>query len=129
LQGINGINHDPIPLHPLDRAFIDKVTNLVNDSLGNPQFGIALLSKQVAMSQPVLFKKIKAITGLSANEFVKSLRLKKAAELLLENRYTVYEIAYMVGYESSKYFSREFKKHFDKNPTAYAAFNHVHLNE
>jgi YesN/AraC family two-component response regulator len=66
------------------------------------------------------FKKIKAITGMPANDFVKSLRLKKATQLLQENSHTVYEVAYMVGYENSKYFSREFKKRFGKTPSEYA---------
>lgn len=110
-----------LSIHPLDEAFINKMIQMVEEKLDDPEFGIAMLSKMAAMSQPVLFKKIKAITGLSANEFVKSLRLKKAAELLRENKYTVYEVSYIVGYDSSKYFSREFKKYYHKTPSEYAA--------
>ena len=109
----------PADLHPLDATFLQQIIAMVEEHMQDPDFGIALLSKKAAMSQPVLFKKIKAITGMTANDFVKSLRLKKATELLQENRYTVYEIAYMVGYESSKYFSREFKKQFGKTPSEY----------
>ncbi|RXK83900.1 hybrid sensor histidine kinase/response regulator transcription factor [Filimonas effusa] len=104
-------------LHPLDAAFIADIKQMVEEHMEDPDFGIALLAKKAAMSQPVLFKKIKAITGMTANDFVKSLRLKRATELLRENRYTVYEVSYMVGYENSKYFSREFKKQFGKTPT------------
>jgi len=86
----------------------------------DPAFGVAMLAQKALMSQPVFYKKIKAITGLSANDFVKSLRLKRAATLLLEQQYTVYEIAYMVGYENSKYFSREFKKQYGQTPSEYA---------
>ncbi|MBS1563299.1 MAG: response regulator, partial [Bacteroidetes bacterium] len=95
------------PLHEADEAFLQNIIQIVQEHMDDPSFGIALLSKKAAMSQPVLFRKIKAITGMTANDFVKSLRLKKATELLKDNRHTVYEIAYMVGYESSKYFSRE----------------------
>ena len=108
------------PLHHLDDSFLQGIIQIVEEHMEDPSFGIALLSKKAAMSQPVLFKKIKAITGMTANDFVKSLRLKKATELLKDNRHTVYEIAYMVGYESSKYFSREFKKQFGKTPSEYA---------
>jgi CheY-like chemotaxis protein len=108
------------PLHQLDEAFLQSIIQIVEAHMEDPSFGIALLSRKAAMSQPVLFKKIKAITGMTANDFVKSLRLKKATELLKDNRHTVYEIAYMVGYESSKYFSREFKKQFGKTPSEYA---------
>ncbi len=109
----------PARLHPLDEAFLSNIIRITEEHMEDTTFGIAMLSKKAAMSQPVLFKKIKAITGMSANDFVKSLRLKKASQLLQENRYTVYEVAYMVGYENSKYFSREFKKQFGKTPSEY----------
>ncbi|WP_127132927.1 hybrid sensor histidine kinase/response regulator transcription factor [Pseudoflavitalea rhizosphaerae] len=108
-------------LHPLDEAFLKNIESIVFENMGDPGFGVGMLSQKALMSQPVLYKKIKAITGLSANDFVKSLRLKQAATLLSEQRYTVYEIAYMVGYEDSKYFSREFKKQYGVNPSEYGA--------
>lgn len=112
-------------LHPLDEAFLNDLIKLADDHMDNMDFGVAMLSRLVGMSQPVLLKKIKAITGMSANDFVKSLRLKKACRLLLENRYTVYEVAFMVGYENSKYFSKEFKKEFGKTPTE---FTNAHMD-
>lgn len=108
-------------LHPLDEAFLKNIETIVLENMDDPGFGVGMLSQKALMSQPVLYKKIKAITGLSANDFVKSLRLKQAATLLSEQRYTVYEIAYMVGYEDSKYFSREFKKQYGVNPSEYGA--------
>lgn len=110
---------DGVSMHPLDEAFIKSMIEISEANLEDPAFGVAMLSKMAAMSQPVLFKKIKAITGKTANDFVKSIRLKKACQLLLENRYTVYEIAYKIGYENSKYFSREFKKEFGCTPSEY----------
>ncbi len=110
----------PAPLHPLDEAFIQQIITITDAEIYNADFGVAMLAKKLALTQPVLLKKVKAITGMTANDFVKSLRLKKACALLLERRYTVYEIAYMVGYENSKYFSREFKKEFGKTPSEYA---------
>jgi ligand-binding sensor domain-containing protein/CheY-like chemotaxis protein/AraC-like DNA-binding protein len=119
-SAIHEIPEQKPALHPLDEAFLNELIKLVEDHIEKTDFGVAMLSKLVGMSQPVLLKKIKAITDRSANDFVKSLRLKKACRLLLENRYTVYEVAYMVGYENSKYFSREFKKEFGKTPTEFA---------
>lgn len=107
-------------LHPIDAAFIEQASQIVEENMYEPDFNIAILASKLGMSQPVLLKKIKAITGLSTNDFVKSLRLKKAAELLLQKRHTVYEVSYMVGYEDSKYFSKEFKKYFGKLPSAFA---------
>ncbi len=111
---------DAIP-NSVDTAFLEKVMQLVDEHMDNPEFGVDMLARKVAMSQPVLYKKLKAVTGLSVNDFVKSLRLKKAAELIRTRRHTVYEVAYMVGYNDRKYFSREFKKQFGKTPSEFAA--------
>ncbi len=61
------------------------------------------------------------MTGLSVKDFVKSVKLRKAASLLAENKLTVYEIAYAVGYSYRKYFSKEFKKQFGKTLNEFAA--------
>jgi ligand-binding sensor domain-containing protein/signal transduction histidine kinase/AraC-like DNA-binding protein len=105
----------------IDTAFLDKVIALVDEHMGDPDFGVDLLARKVAMSQPVLYKKLKAVTGMSVHDLIKSLRLKKAAELLNTRQYTVYQVAYMVGYNDRKYFSREFRKAFGKTPTEFAS--------
>lgn len=56
---------------------------------------------------------------MSVNDFIKSIRFRKAAKLLSERQYSVVDIAYMVGFNDRKYFSKEFKKYFDKNPSEY----------
>ncbi len=114
------VTADVVP-NPLDSAFLEKVMQLVDEHMDDPEFGVDMLSRKVAMSQPVLYKKLKAVTDMSVNDFVKSLRLKKAAELIRTRRHTVYEVAYMVGYNDRKYFSREFKKQFGKTPSEFAA--------
>ncbi|MBC9931810.1 hybrid sensor histidine kinase/response regulator transcription factor [Chitinophaga qingshengii] len=110
---------DPLP-NSLDNAFLEKVIALVEEHMDDPAFGVEMLARKVAMSQPVLYKKLKAVTDMSVNDFVKSLRLKKAAALIRTRQHTVYQVAYMVGYNDRKYFSREFKKQFGKTPTEFA---------
>ena len=88
--------------------------------MDSPDFGVQMLTSHMLMSQPVLYKKIKALTDMSVNDFIKNIRLKKAARLLLENRYTVYEVIYMVGYNDRKHFTQEFKKMFGVTPGEYA---------
>jgi ligand-binding sensor domain-containing protein/signal transduction histidine kinase/DNA-binding response OmpR family regulator len=107
----------------IDSAFLQKVVQLVEEHLDDPDFGVEKLSRKVAMSAPVLYKKIKAVTDMSVNEFVKSIRLKRAAQLLQQGELTVYEVAYSVGYQDRKYFSKEFKKQFGKTPSEYASNN------
>jgi AraC-like DNA-binding protein len=71
------------------------------------------------MSAPVLYKKIKALTDMTVNDFIKSLRFKKAAQLLLAGEKNVSEVAYAVGFNRRKYFSEEFKKVYGKTPSDY----------
>ncbi|MBE7172655.1 MAG: response regulator [Williamsia sp.] len=104
----------------VDKEFLEKVVLLVEEHIDNPEFGVAMLSRKCAMSQPVLYKKLKAVTGLSVNDFIKSIRLKTAARLLLQKKLTVYEVAYAIGYSDRKYFSQEFKKQFGKTPSEFA---------
>ncbi|MBS0029896.1 two-component regulator propeller domain-containing protein [Chitinophaga sp. 22321] len=104
----------------VDNAFLETVITLVEEHMDDPEFGVEMLARKVAMSQPVLYKKLKAVTNMSVNDFVKSLRLKKAATLIRTRQHTVYQVAYMVGYNDRKYFSREFKKQFGKTPSEFA---------
>lgn len=119
------VRPDPEPvkltaLNSVEQEFLQKVIQIVEENMDNPDFGVDMLSRKVAMSAPVLYKKIKAVSKMSVNDFVKSLRLKKAAQLLQEKQLTVYEVAYAVGYSDRKYFSQEFKKQFGKTPSEYA---------
>jgi DNA-binding response OmpR family regulator len=109
---------EPI-IDQVNREFLEKVIRLVEEHMEDPEFGVAMLSTKVAMSQPVLYKKLKAVTNMSVNDFIKSLRLKRAAVLLAQKKMTVYEVAYAVGYNDRKYFSQEFKKYFGVNPSEY----------
>lgn len=106
-------------VNTVEQEFMQKLVEIIEEQMENPAFGVEMLAKKLAMSPPILYKKIKAICNMSVNDFVKSLRLKKAAQLLSEKKYTVYEVAYAVGYSDRKYFSQEFKKQFGKTPTEY----------
>ncbi|MDF2190367.1 hybrid sensor histidine kinase/response regulator transcription factor [Paraflavitalea sp. CAU 1676] len=110
---------DVLP-NTIDQEFLQKIIGLVEEHMDDPEFGVEMLTRKVAMSAPVLYKKIKAVTDMSVNEFVKSIRLRKAAELLAQKQLTVYEVAFAVGYNDRKYFSREFKKQYGKTPSEYA---------
>ena len=107
-------------LNTVEQEFLQRVIQIVEENMDHPDFGVDMLSRKVAMSAPILYKKIKAVSKMSVNDFVKSLRLKKAAQLLQEKQMTVYEVAFAVGYNDRKYFSQEFKKQFGKTPTEYA---------
>ncbi|MFT4093360.1 MAG: two-component regulator propeller domain-containing protein [Niabella sp.] len=105
----------------IDKAFLEKVILLIDKHIDNPEFGVEMLSRKVAMSAPILYKKLRALTNMSVNEFIKLQRFKKAAELLAQKRLTVNEVSFAVGYDDRKYFSREFKKYFGVTPSEYGA--------
>ncbi|MCT4590108.1 MAG: ATP-binding protein [Carboxylicivirga sp.] len=103
----------------LDEQFIEKATQVVSDNLENPEFSVPEFTQQMGMSNSVFYRKIKAITDLSAGEFIKHIRMQKALELLGEESYTISEIANKVGFNDPKYFSTAFKKTFGKSPKQY----------
>ncbi|WP_316794501.1 two-component regulator propeller domain-containing protein [Pedobacter frigoris] len=103
----------------LDEKFLSRLIQIIEEHMDNEHFGVDMLSEKIGMSQSVLYKKIKALTDMSVNDFSKSIRLKRAAQLLKQKQNTVYEIGYMVGFADRKYFSREFKKQFGLTPSEY----------
>lgn len=108
-----------ILVDPVNEQFLSRLIGIIENHMEDENLGVDLLAEKIGMSQSVLYKKLKALTDLSVNDFSKSIRLKKAAQLLLKRQYTVYEIGYMVGFSDRKYFSREFKKQFGKTPSEY----------
>lgn len=110
---------DQLPAPVVNDAFTNKIIDIIEAHMGDEDFGVPLLAAKVAMSIPVLYKKLKAVTDLSVNDFIKSIRLKKAAELLLSRQYNVNEAAFAVGYNDRKHFSQEFKKQFGSTPSEY----------
>lgn len=107
-------------LNNLDKAFLEKVILLIDQHIDDPRFGVEMLSRKVAMSAPVLYKKLRGLTNMSVNEFIKLQRFKKAAALLTQKGLTVNEVSFAVGYDDRKYFSREFKKLFGVTPSEFS---------
>ncbi|MGN6177765.1 MAG: hybrid sensor histidine kinase/response regulator transcription factor [Mucilaginibacter sp.] len=103
----------------VENDFINKIIALTELHLSDPNFDIEKICRNIGMSQAVLYRKMKALTSVSVNDIVKEVRFKKAAELMAENKYTVYEVADMVGYTDTKYFSKEFKKLYGVSPRDY----------
>lgn len=100
-----------------DEQFIQKLMHIIEEQMENPEFGVVALGTEIGMSKSVLYKKICALTNLSPADFIKSMRLKKAADLLQQQLLPVSEVAFLVGFNDRKYFSREFKKMYGKSPS------------
>ncbi|ADY54331.1 histidine kinase [Pseudopedobacter saltans DSM 12145] len=102
-----------------EEKFLNKLVQIVEDHMEDSDFNVSTLVDKIGMSQTVLYKKIKALTGMTITDFIKSLRLKRAAQLLEQRKLNISEVAYSVGFNDRKYFSKEFKKQFGKSPSEY----------
>lgn len=102
-----------------ESKFLKKLTQIIELNIDNSNFDVNDLVKEIGMSRTVLYKKVQTLTNQSVAGFIKNMRLKKAANLLMNSTYPVSEITYMVGFNDRKHFSREFKKLYKYSPTVY----------
>ena len=108
-----------VEIGTVDKKFMERLMKVIEEKLGASEFSISDLAKEIGMSKPVLYKKVSALIHMPIGEFVKSLRLKKAALLLEHDKFNITEVAWAVGFNDRKYFSKEFKKYFGKSPSEY----------
>ena len=102
-----------------DKKFLDKVIEIIEQRITDPQLSVEELSKDLGMSRSSLHKKLKSLSGYVPNEFVRLIRLKKAAQLILSQEYNISEISYMVGFNSHSYFSKCFVSQFKMPPSEF----------
>ena len=102
-----------------DDIFLENLVLQINKELDNSSFKLEELPNSLNMSYSVIYRKCQDITGKTLVDFVRSLRLKKAALLISEKGYNISEAAYMVGYKDPKYFTKCFKEEFGSSPSAY----------
>ena len=110
---------ESIAITPLDEQFIEKAMKYVSDNIDSSALSVEELSEKLGMSRVRLYKKIKQITGKTPIEFIRVIRLKRAAQLLRESQLNVSEIAYRTGFNSPKVFSKYFKEEFGILPSLY----------
>lgn len=99
-----------------DDEFMEALVNELNNQLDNPDFKLEELSNALNMSYSVIYRKCQEITGKPLVDLVKSLRLKKAALLIINRGFNISEATFMVGYKDSKYFTKCFKEEFGQTP-------------
>ncbi len=107
----------PMPTN-LDNEFMQKVTVLVKENLGK-DLTVDTLCAGMNMSRTSFYNKIKALTGMAPNDFIRNIRMQEAAALLKSQRYTVAEVADMMGFADPKYFTDTFKKFYGVPPSIY----------
>jgi DNA-binding response OmpR family regulator len=114
------INPKEITVTSTDERFLQKALAIMEAHMANADFDVEIFSKEIGMSRAQLHRKLTALSGLSTNEFIRSLRLKRAASLLLQQQGNVSEIAFGVGFSSLSYFTKCFRDYYGQTPSEYA---------
>lgn len=104
----------------LDWKFMSDVKKNIEKNMDNPDFTVDVLCALLHMSRTSFYNKLKALTGQAPADFVRNIRLKRAAELLKEGNYSITEVAEKTGFCDGKYFREVFKKYFNVSPSQYA---------
>ena len=107
---------DNMQMNKADEEFMNKVIRIIEDNLTDDNFGVEKMADILCMSRSSLLRKIKTIFNLSPLDFIRLIRLKKAAEYIQEGKYRIGDICYMVGINSPSYFSKLFLKQFGMTP-------------
>ncbi len=113
------VNPSEIEIMTMDEKFVKKAISIVEENISNADFLVEDLCREMAMSRVYFYKKILALTDKSPSEFIRFIRLKRAANLLEKSQMFVNEIAFQVGFNDPKYFRKYFKDEFGVTPNEY----------
>lgn len=116
---IEEINFNLLDTTDIDKEFLRKVIEAIQENLSSPTFDVVQLADALAMSKSSLYRKTKAIVGLSPVEFIRNVRLKQGVKMLKNKSVSVSEVAYACGFSNPKYFSTCFKEEFGVTPKEY----------
>ncbi|MDA9803958.1 helix-turn-helix domain-containing protein [Flavobacteriaceae bacterium] len=112
----------------MNQKFIDQVRTIVVKNISDENFGVPELSSLLGLSPSQTLRKIKANSGKSANQYIREIRLEKAAKLLKQTDQSIAEISYLVGFSSASYFNKSFRKYYNVTPGDYKT-NSINLNK
>ena len=122
------IEASEIPITSVDEKFIKKAISIVEKYIADADFSVDTFSKEIGMSRSHLHRKFVSLTGHSPSGFIRTIRMKRAAQLLTKGQLTVSEILFEVGIKSRSYFTKSFKEQFGVLPTEFASENGQRTN-
>jgi signal transduction histidine kinase/DNA-binding response OmpR family regulator len=114
------LNPSEVKINSPEDEFLRKAVKVVEDNIANPNLNVELLMQELAVSRTQLFRKLKAITNYSANQFIRNIKLKRAAQLLRDHSYNITEVLYLSGFNSHSYFTSCFKEVYGCLPKDYS---------
>jgi signal transduction histidine kinase/DNA-binding response OmpR family regulator len=103
----------------VDEKFLNKALEIIEKNISDPEFGSPELVSALGLSRTFVHLKFKKLTNFSTGEFIKNVRLKRAAQLLKQKKHRISEVGYMVGFDNPKYFSKSFKIQFGSSPAQF----------
>ncbi|MEQ8549452.1 MAG: DNA-binding response regulator [Cyclobacteriaceae bacterium] len=109
-----------ITVTTLDEKILTKTIETIEKHMADSEFGVEKLCEEIGMSRSQLYRKIKALTSYSINDFIRLIRLKRAAQILNQEKSSASMVMREVGFENLSYFSRAFKEQFGVSPKQYA---------
>ena len=110
---------EPVPAPETDIEFVQKALAFVEKNISNPELSVQELSRELLLGRATLYRKLFELTGQTPVEFIRSIRLQRAKKLMESGKLTVAEIAYEVGFNDPKYFTKVFKEAFGVTPSGY----------
>lgn len=119
------LTFDPkeISITSADEVFLENALQIVEEHMESYEFNVNQFAFELAVSRPLLFTKLKALTGQTPNNFIKTIRLKRAAQLVKTKKLNISEIAHKVGFKDPKYFRKCFKDQFKMSPSDFRVTN------
>lgn len=115
------VNPGEVTITPVDEKFLKQALEIVEKHMDEPEFSVEDFSREMYMNRVTLYRKILSITGKTPLEFIRSIRLKRAAQLLEKSGLSIAEIAYQVGFNNPKTFTKFFKEEFRVLPSQFVA--------
>jgi len=120
MSSTRNFNFNRQPNIPNQQDWLVQIETIIEDNISNPQLGVDFLVKKASSSRNKFFIKMKSLTGLTPNQYIRKIRLKIAKELLENHQYrTLNEVAHHVGFSRADYFSKLFVQEYGENPMAY----------
>ena len=118
---VNGKQSEAVvpELSEADRHLLDEINRAIEEHMIDSDFNVTMLQEVMSMGNKQLYRKVKALTGSTPVEYIRDLRMHKAAKLLSAGKFSVSEVMYTVGFSNSSYFSKCFSKAFGMTPTEY----------
>lgn len=115
------VNPSEVTITPVDEKFLKQALTLVESHIDDPDFSVEDLSREMLMTRVTFYRKILSVTGKTPIEFIRTIRMKRAAQLLEKSGMSIAEVAYEVGFNNPKIFSKFFKEEFGVLPSQYGA--------